>query len=94
MKVKTPVKGLICESLQGRDKGDLYCIVSVLDDAYVLVANGQDKKLASPKRKNLKHLTLSNKSVGDFGLNLEKACDSQIAYALKQFALNKAKKPN
>jgi ribosomal protein L14E/L6E/L27E len=94
MKVKIPVKGLICESLQGRDKGCLYCIVNVLDDAYVTVADGKYKTLASPKRKNVKHLCLSNESLESYGVNLSNACDSQIAYALKQFLLHKAQKPN
>jgi ribosomal protein L14E/L6E/L27E len=94
MKVKTPVKGLICESLQGRDKGNLYCIASILDDAHVLVVDGKHKTLAAAKKKNVKHLCLFPKKVEDFGVNTESACDSQIAYALKQFSLEKAQKPN
>ena len=58
MKVKTPEVGGICQSLQGRDKGRYYLIKSINGDNSVLVVDGNFKRLASPKKKNLKHLRL------------------------------------
>ena len=84
MKVKNPCIGSICESLQGRDKGTSYVIVGILPNSFVLVADGNRKKLGSPKRKNLKHLHILPQNVGDYGVEIsEKANDCQIAYALK-----------
>lgn len=84
MKVKNPCIGSICESLQGRDKGTSYVVVGILPASYVLVADGNRKKLKSPKRKNLKHLYISPKNIAEYGVAIsEKANDCQIAYALK-----------
>lgn len=86
MKVKTPCLGSICVSLQGRDKGAAYVVVGILARSFVLVADGDCKKLSCPKKKNLKHLYLSPKSAGDYGVDLsDSTYDCQIAYALKQF---------
>ena len=54
MKVKTPETGGLCQSIQGRDKGRYYIIVSVSGES-VFVADGNFKRLASPKKKNAKH---------------------------------------
>ena len=43
-------------STQGRDKGRLMLIVAVVDARFVLVADGDLRKLEKPKRKQRKHL--------------------------------------
>ena len=44
----------VVESTAGKDKGKLfYCIGT--DGVYLLLANGKDRTLESPKRKKLKH---------------------------------------
>lgn len=58
MKVKTPELGGICQSLQGRDKGRYYLIVKINPDGTVMLADGNFKRLAAPKKKNLKHVKL------------------------------------
>ena len=58
MKVKVPLPGGVCKSTQGRDKDRYYLIKSVNADGSVMVVDGNFKKLAAPKRKNLKHLYL------------------------------------
>ena len=57
MKNKTPVLGGICQSIQGRDK-DRFYIISKLDGDFVYVTDGNFKRLAAPKRKNLRHIRL------------------------------------
>ena len=91
MKTKIPVVGGICESLMGRDKGNLYVIVEVLSSGNVLVADGKRKLLCNPKQKNLKHLRLANANASDFGADLPcgKVHDCQIAYAIKCYAQSK-----
>ena len=51
MKVKQYVR-----SISGRDAGIVYLVTGVIDERYVLVANGDTRTLAEPKRKNVKHL--------------------------------------
>ena len=54
MKVKQPVIGGICQSTQGRDKDRYYIIKIIYPDGAVGLVDGNFKKLADPKRKNLK----------------------------------------
>lgn len=58
MKNKIPALGGICQSVQGRDKGRYYIISAIFDDGSVAVVDGNFKRLASPKKKNLKHVKL------------------------------------
>ena len=58
MKIKTPVIGGICQSTQGRDKDRYYIIREIYSDGSVGVVDGNFRKLASPKKKNLKHVKL------------------------------------
>lgn len=88
MKVKTAVIGGICKSTQGRDKGRHYIISEVTADGAVLVVDGNFKKLASPKKKNLKHIELLPESAETIGAKLvrgDKVFDSEIYSALKSF---------
>ncbi len=48
--------GLMVISLAGRDKGRIAAVVGVVDENYVLIADGRTRKTESPKRKKLKHL--------------------------------------
>lgn len=85
MKVKTPERGGIAQSVQGRDKGALYVICAV-EGRTLTLANGKDKTLVSPKRKNVKHVYLLNKTIADYGVGYpwDKSFDVKTAYALKQ----------
>lgn len=49
--------GKVVLSLAGRDKGNLYVITQIVDDQYVLLTNGDTKKVKTPKKKKIKHLT-------------------------------------
>ncbi|MEG1003167.1 MAG: hypothetical protein RSD13_01870 [Clostridium sp.] len=49
--------GKVVLSLAGRDKGNLYVVTHVVDDQYVLLANGDTKKVKTPKKKKVKHLS-------------------------------------
>ena len=48
--------GRAVTSKAGRDKGRTFLIVGIADDNHVLVADGETRKLANPKKKKLKHL--------------------------------------
>ena len=52
--------GKIVYSLSGRDKGK-YLVVINCDNNYVFVADGKERKLQSPKRKNIKQKQYCNK---------------------------------
>jgi len=48
--------GSVATSLAGRDKGRRFIVVGVLDEEYVLIADGRVRKIEKPKKKKLKHL--------------------------------------
>ena len=88
MKVKTPVPGGICQSTQGRDKDRYYIIRYVYNESSVGVVDGNFKKLAAPKKKNLKHLRLLPEAaeiIGEKLINGDKVFDSEVYSALKAY---------
>ncbi|MDE5943908.1 MAG: KOW domain-containing RNA-binding protein [Clostridia bacterium] len=88
MKVKTPVIGGICQSIRGRDKDRFYLIRLINADGTVGVVDGNFKKLASPKKKNLKHLRLLPEKAESIAAKFESGAmvyDSEIYSALKNY---------
>ncbi|MCL2846301.1 MAG: KOW domain-containing RNA-binding protein [Firmicutes bacterium] len=55
--------GTICISRAGHDKGMFYLIVRELDKNHVGVANGRNRTMAKPKRKNIRHLYVTRARV-------------------------------
>jgi ribosomal protein L14E/L6E/L27E len=47
----------IVRSRKGHDAGNLLCVMDV-QDRYLLLADGKDRRAESPKRKNVKHVEL------------------------------------
>ena len=72
------IEGSIVRSIAGRDKGDLFIVLS----------NGELRKVDHPKKKKLKHLQGTN-SVSDFVSNklatAGKVTNSEVRKALAEF---------
>ncbi len=86
MKKIQAVPGGIAISTQGRDEGRYYLIKEVLPGGYILVCDGNYKKLASPKKKSLKHVKLLPQIAGSIAekfSNGGKVFDSEVYSALK-----------
>lgn len=49
-------KGRVVVSTQGRDAGRFFVILEVLDSQYVMVCDGNTRKLDHMKKKKIKHL--------------------------------------
>ncbi|WP_147804576.1 KOW domain-containing RNA-binding protein [Alkalicoccus halolimnae] len=54
-----PQAGELVRILNGRDKGQFACIIEVLDDKFVLIADGDKRKVDKAKKKNLHHIERS-----------------------------------
>ncbi|AKN32955.1 50S ribosomal protein L14 [Clostridium carboxidivorans P7] len=52
--------GKIVCSKAGRDKGKFFIILSVLDDKYVYICDGDLRTVERPKKKKVKHLNFTN----------------------------------
>ncbi len=48
--------GRAVQSRQGRDAGRCFLILQVVDEQFVLMADGLTRKLDHPKKKKIKHL--------------------------------------
>ena len=66
--------GLLVKSRQGRDKGRYYLVVGIESETIVRVADGDLRRVESPKRKNIRHI----KSCGLIASEIqEKAIDGK-----------------
>ncbi len=79
--------GSIVLSTQGRDKGNYFLVVEVNKNC-VYLADGGMRKLASPKKKNIKHVSYSGtncESIAKKLISNQKVFDSEVKSALRQF---------
>ncbi len=57
MNEPNPLKpGDIVRSRRGKDEGQLLAVLSIVDERYALVADGDKRRFDRPKRKNVLHL--------------------------------------
>ena len=52
----TMIPGRVVLSTQGRDEGRYFVVLEVIDEQFVLMADGLTRKLDHPKKKKIKHL--------------------------------------
>lgn len=48
--------GQVVQSTQGRDAGRDFVVVGIIDQSYVLIADGVLRRIDRPKKKKVKHL--------------------------------------
>ena len=57
MMERLPIEtGRVVLSCQGRDTGRYFVVLQVLGEQYVMLVDGQSRKLDHPKKKKLKHV--------------------------------------
>lgn len=78
IKVKL-VRGSVVRSLAGRDKDRLFVAEAILDRC-VYVADGKERKLSNPKRKNVKHI-----SPAGCEIDMTDVTDKKLRRLLKTF---------
>ena len=86
--MKIPVIGGICQSTQGRDKDRFYLIREIYPDGSVGVVDGNFRKLAAPKKKNLKHLRLLPEKAETIAVKFDdgrQVFDTEVFSALKPY---------
>lgn len=79
--------GSVVLSTQGRDKG-MYFVVTAVGKYTVYLADGGMRKLAAPKKKNVKHVSHSGVVLDTIASKLvegKKVFDSEVKSALRQF---------
>ena len=77
MKLNT---GSVVRASAGRDNGGFFVVVSPEENGYCFIADGKSRKIASPKRKNIKHIRPTNSVIDINGIT-----DKKLRSLLKDF---------
>ena len=62
-------RGTVVIAAAGKEKGGFYVVTQVLDDRYVLIADGKRRPIEKPKKKNTAHLRRTNAVIGEISTN-------------------------
>ncbi|WP_207707727.1 KOW domain-containing RNA-binding protein [Alkaliphilus serpentinus] len=52
--------GQVVRSIKGRDQDKVFVVVGIVDDQHLLIADGDLRRIESPKKKKIKHLAKFN----------------------------------
>ncbi len=74
-------KGSVVRATAGRDSGKLFAVTEV-QGGYCFIADGRSRKLASDKRKNIKHICPT-----DSMIDLNDITDKKLRTLLRQLAV-------
>ena len=80
--------GTVVLSKCGRDKGRYFIVCRILDKDFVMIADGAMRKLNSPKKKKIKHITVTFDKLENIAKKLEegkKVFDSELKGALRVY---------
>lgn len=75
--------GQVVKSRAGRDKGRVFLVLDIIDDQYVLIVDGDLRKLEKPKKKKIKHLMVYNTVIKEFEEKLQSKQGINDAYIRK-----------
>lgn len=56
-----PVIGRVVYSKAGRDEGKVFIIIGIVDEDFVLIADGDIRPAEKPKKKRIKHLKVTDR---------------------------------
>lgn len=78
------IEGTVVKAKAGRDDERNFVVTEVCGDGrYVLIADGKTRKLDKPKRKNIKHLAVSNTVI-----DLNEITDKKLKMILRNTAFS------
>ena len=83
--------GELIYSKAGRDVGKILLVVKVIDDKYILVSDGNLRKIEKPKKKKVKHIETCGVVIDSLKEKLEnniRVYNNEIKKEIKQHAQN------
>lgn len=83
--------GQVVRSKAGRDKNKFFVVINVIDDRYVLLVDGDMRKLDRPKKKKIKHLVVYNYRIEELRQRLEKKIKINNAFIRKMLSAVESK---
>jgi len=90
-----PRLGQIVKVLRGRDAGSLAIVVGYEKPHFVWLADGDQRKMDRPKKKNLKHIQITHTVNHEVAEALEtngRVNNAKLRYALNQYLLKEEQK--
>lgn len=87
------VLGSVVYSKSGRDSGSYYIITKIIDDDYVMIADGEIRKIEKPKKKRAKHVKFNGDILSKIAtklVNNDTIYNAEIRSALRIY--NESKK--
>lgn len=73
------LKGSVVIAEAGRDGGGYFAVIDS-DEKYCLIADGKSRTIADPKRKNIKHVRVTNSMI-----DLNDITDKKLRKLMKEF---------
>jgi ribosomal protein L14E/L6E/L27E len=86
-----PQLGQIVKILRGRDLNKFAVIISIVDQRFLWIADGDKRKFDQPKKKNLLHLQLQDaisQEVVNSIMETGRVTNGKLRYALNKFVEN------
>ncbi|SFE40718.1 Ribosomal protein L14E/L6E/L27E [Lentibacillus persicus] len=83
-----PRIGQVVRILQGREAGQYAIVLKLIDDRYVLLADGEKRKYDRPKKKNLHHIEVMefiSPEVQNSLLETGRVTNGKLRFALTKF---------
>ena len=80
--------GMVVLSKCGRDKNRYFVIYKKLDNGYVLLVDGDLRKLSNPKLKKIKHIARTNdilQNIAEKFIENKKVFDKELYSALRPY---------
>jgi len=78
--------GQLVTSNAGRDQANIYLVVGTLQNKYLLLANGRERKFKNPKQKNIRHVKVFKSIAQGVAEKIQsgiKVTDEEIRQAIK-----------
>jgi ribosomal protein L14E/L6E/L27E len=75
--------GSVVRANAGRDSGGFFAVTEI-SGGYCFIADGKSRKLSSPKRKNIKHISPTDSMIED----INDITDKKLRTLLKEFSVS------
>ncbi|SFF36619.1 KOW motif-containing protein [Paenibacillus algorifonticola] len=86
---KFPQVGQIVKVLRGKDEDSYAVVISIIDERFVMIVDGDKRRFDSPKKKNVLHLELQpviSSEVVNSLLESGRVTNTKLRYVIQKFA--------
>lgn len=84
-----PQVGRLIKVLRGKDEGSYAVIIGLVDERFVLIADGDKRRFDTPKKKNVLHLELQTAISSEVTSSIQEAgrvTNAKLRYVIQKYA--------